>query len=186
MNAVLLSLFVLMPTNPAAAASPAQAAPSEAAPAALQLEDLGWLAGTWKSPAAENGPRSEETWSEPAAGAMMGAFRAYSDQRVIIYEFLLLEQTPNGIVMQLRHFRPGLASVEDEPIRLALQDSTPSQLVFVNQSSDTPRRIVYAREGSERLAVTIESTRDGQPETFTLNFERAPNGRHSRANWSTR
>lgn len=72
--------------------------------------------------------------------------------------------------MSLRHFRSGLAAVETDTIQLELRECTAEKLIFVNPKDARPKRIVYEREGKDRLIVNVETEREGRPVTFTLRF----------------
>jgi Domain of unknown function (DUF6265) len=148
------------------------------------LDDVAWLAGTWKSPANDPGPSSEETWSAPAAGAMMGMFRMYQNDRIFVYEFLMLEQSSDGIRMRLRHFRPEMVGVEDVPFRLKLTEYSAELLVFVNQDGDKPKQIVYATDAPGKLSVTVTTKRGEKTEEFQLRFEKV-NTTPAGAKWRT-
>jgi hypothetical protein len=167
---VLLLIALSLADQPLATAAQPQASADKAT-----MADVAWLAGSWKSASTDNNlPASEEIWSAPAANAMMGMFRMYQGDRIIIYEFLMLEQTPDGLFMRLRHFQSGMEGLEDKPIRLKLSSFSADKLVFDNPDGNQPKQIVYALQDGEQLAVTVTSVRDSSPETFTLNFQRSP------------
>jgi hypothetical protein len=141
--------------------------PADSAP--LTLDSVAWLSGEWQGRQGDR-PAFEEHWSKPAAGAMMGMFRMYSGEQVMVYEFLLLEQSAEGVSLRLRHYRPQMTDVEAEPIHMKLVASNDSQIVFENATDALPKRITYKRAGEQMTAV-VETMRNEQPTTFSLEFQ---------------
>ncbi len=135
------------------------------------LKDVAWFAGPWRSPASEK-MLAEEHWSEPAGGAMIGMFRLVNGEKPVIYEFLLMEETKDGVFMRLRHYKTAMADVDKEPIRLKLVKSSKSEAVFENPDNEKPKRITYALTKPDQVLVTVETTRDGKSVTFPLKMER--------------
>jgi len=133
------------------------------------FEDISWLSGTWRSADVEGQPVNEETWSTPAASAMMGMFRMYSGDRLIVYEFLLIEEDDDGIFMRFHHFGRNLKIHEEEPLRLRLTQSSKEELVFENTVNAEPKSITYTRDGRS-LTVAVKTMRDGTETKFTLHF----------------
>lgn len=80
------------------------------APAAASIADLAWLTGTWRGPGL--GGVTEEIWSEPRDGAMMGVFRLMRDGEPAFYELLLLEEEGGTVVLRVKHFNPDFSGWE--------------------------------------------------------------------------
>lgn len=135
------------------------------------LSELAWFVGQWRSPAGEK-LLAEEHWSAPAGGAMIGMFRLVSDGKPVIYEFLLLEAEADGVTMRLRHYRSRMVDVDKEPIRLKLVEATAGKAVFENPDNDKPKRITYTLAKPDRMAVVVETTRDGKAVKFPLTMDR--------------
>ena len=141
------------------------------APPAPALEDFSWLAGHWQGEP-PGGGQAEEIWTQPAAGAMMGSFRWTRGDKVIVYEFLLLEQTEQGIVLHLRHYGPGSIGWEekDAPLTFQLLEGSPQGATF---QATTPKgwlRLVMQPLEGDRLVVVLE--REGQS-SLTFEYSRA-------------
>ena len=136
-----------------------------------KLDSVSWLVGRWQSPAGER-VLSEEHWSAPAGGAMMGMFRLVSGGKPGVYESLLLEEEADGIWMRLRHFQPQMVAREQEPIKLKLTSSANEKLVFENPDNSQPKRIIYTLVGDDLFA-TVETERDGKTAAFSLKLRRA-------------
>jgi hypothetical protein len=57
---------------------------------------------------------SEEIWSPPAGGAMMGTYRLLKDGKPLFYEFLLLVEEGGTLNLKLKHFNPDLTGWEEK------------------------------------------------------------------------
>ena len=86
--------------------------PEGAPPAAATVDDMSWLAGRWTGTGL--GGDTEETWTAPMAGEMLGTFRLVRSGKPVFYEFLRLTVTDRGLVMQLKHFNPDLKGWEEK------------------------------------------------------------------------
>ena len=142
--------------------------PSNAPPS--KLDGAAWLVGRWQS---QQGDRmmSEEHWSAPAGGAMMGMFRMVSGGKPAVYETMLLEEESDGVWLRLRHFQPQLVAREQESVRLKLTSVGDEKLVFENPDNSRPQRIIYTKVGNDLMA-TVETERDGKAAGFSLRMPR--------------
>ncbi len=77
------------------------------------LADVAWLAGHWQGPAL--GGLSEEVWTAPLAGSMMGSYRLVRGDSVIFYEILALVEADSSLVMRLKHFNADLTGWRRRP-----------------------------------------------------------------------
>jgi hypothetical protein len=135
----------------AAAASAWMAAASAPAPAA-RIADLAWLSGSW---AGEDGDlEMEEHWTAPKGGSMLGLHRDVAGGRTVLFEFLRIEEGPDGIVY--------LASPRGRPpTPFRLTEAGPRSAVFENPEHDFPRRIRYWIEPDGSLAARVEGKEGG-------------------------
>jgi hypothetical protein len=179
MSAPLCIGFVLLATATVIAAwTPSEArggdapGPTPASPPAT-IADLAWVAGTWR--ADDKATVSEETWSPALGGAMVGTFRMVEGAKPVFYEFLLLEEDADGVVMRLRHFHPGMASWEsekDRPQTLRLVERGPNRARFQDVRPEVDFGLTYAGEGRV-LTVTLKGRKkDGSPLTTEFRFTR--------------
>lgn len=81
------------------------------APEGATVEAMAWLAGRWTGPGL--GGQTEETWSPPEAGVMIGTFRLIKEGKPVFYEFMMLSVTERGLVMRLKHFNPDMTGWEE-------------------------------------------------------------------------
>ena len=115
-----------------------------AASPAASVDDLGWLAGDWVSEA--DGRWTEESWSAPRGGIMLGHSRSGSGDSVREFEFLRLEAGADGVPAYLAQpgGRPATA------FRLTAREGTSA--TFDNPGHDFPQRIRYVRTGDSMVA----------------------------------
>lgn len=76
------------------------------------LADVSWLIGSWSGIGL--GGVSEEIWSRPADGAMMGTYRLVKDGKTVFYEFMLLTETEGTILLRIKHYHPNFVGWEDK------------------------------------------------------------------------
>ncbi len=125
--------------------------PRPAAPDAMS--DLAWLEGTWVADA--NGTRTEERWTSPAGGAMLGTGRTLRAGRMVAFEFLRIVARPDGVVYIAQ---PG----GRPPTEFALTSGGSGLAVFENPAHDFPKRLSYRRTG-RTLLVEVEGAEKGKP-----------------------
>lgn len=170
---VLLLAVVGWATWTASGAEGADAPPgaSAAGPARATVNDLAWIAGAWRS--ADGDEVCEETWSAALGGAMVGTFRMVAASKPVFYEFLLLEEEAEGVVMRLRHFHPGMKAWEsdkDGPQALRLVEREGTSALFRDVRPDADFSLRYAVEGAA-LTVTLKGRRkDGKAFETTFRF----------------
>ena len=137
------------------------------------LADLAWLAGEWRGDMF--GEVAEETWSEPAAGAMMGMFRLLGEKKTSVFEFLLLEEAQEGLHLRFHHLGPGYKIWEkDGPLEFRLTAATDKAFTFESPDpTQSPTRIVYAVASPTQMIATVETIRDGKvAESFDVVYAR--------------
>jgi hypothetical protein len=122
-------------------------------PAAPGVEGLAWMAGSWGS--ATGAVETEEHWTAPKAGSLLGMNRTTKDGKTVMFEFLRIEQRPDGVYY--------LASPGGRPpTPFKLKQAAKEKVVFENPEHDFPQRILYWKDGAS-LCARIEGTRQGKP-----------------------
>lgn len=106
---------------------------------------LGWMGGRWETVSA-NGRWTEETWSAPRGGLMLGYSRSGAGDQVREFEFLRIQAGADGVPAYLA--QPGGRS--PVPFRLTAHDATSA--TFENPAHDFPQRIRYVRTGDSMVA----------------------------------
>ena len=141
----------------------AQDPPQEKPPAAPQTpalvgakataRDLAWLSGDWSGFGL--GGQLEASWSSAAGGSLMGMFRLVAGEKAALYEFLMLEETPRGVMLHFKHYGPGYRAWEkDAPLSLLLVQCAEGRAVFQSEDpKQSPARLVYSLSTSEKSHV---------------------------------
>ena len=116
----------------------------QAAPPAT-VADLAWMGGRWESVSA-SGRWTEESWSAPRAGIMLGHSRSGSGDTLREFELLRLQAGPDGVPAYLA--QPGGRA--PTAFRLTAREGTSA--TFDNPQHDFPQRIRYVRTGDTMVA----------------------------------
>ena len=137
----------------------AAAAMLVAASPAATVDDLGWLAGQWTS---ETGERwTEESWTAPRGGVMLGHSRSGRGDSLREFEFLRVQAGADGV--------PAYIAQPDGrvPVAFALVRRDATSATFENAAHDYPQRITYARDG-DTLTATISLIDGSKPMRWTF------------------
>lgn len=108
--------------------------------AAPKADDLDWLAGDWA--VEEAGRWTEEHWTRPRGGVMLGHSRSGKTGTTDFFEYLRIEAGADGR-LTLWASPQGV-----QPTPFQLVSSGRQQLVFENPANDYPQRIRYVRVGN--------------------------------------
>ncbi len=76
------------------------------------LEDVAWIAGSWQGEAF--GGHTEEIWSEPSAGSMMGSFKLVNEGEISFYEFMTISEVDHSLILKIKHFDAALTGWEEK------------------------------------------------------------------------
>lgn len=151
-------------------AGPEGPAAAPAAPAAaLRVADLAWLAGTWRG--AMGGHPIDEHWSAAEGGEMVGVFRWRRSRPM--YELQTLEDTPEGAVLRIRHFGPGLVAWEEKDGAVVFRpvEHGPCWALFAEEGDAAEQtRLRYRREADGGLLIQVLETRDGAESSLDFRF----------------
>lgn len=150
------------------------AAPATAAAQEVDLDDFGWLKGTWRGDG-PGGAVAEIHYMEPRAGNLPSIFRLRQDGRVVVLEAIsLVEEDDGGLVMYVRHFDTALVPLEKErAIALRLVEKRDQSYFFENvNEGQNPRRSVMTRTEDGFTSVSYLSRPDGSTDEIRVSYER--------------
>jgi hypothetical protein len=123
-------------------------------PATLSV--MAWLAGSWQGEGL--GGVSEEIWSEPRGGVMMGMFRSLKQDQPVFYEFLMFVEEKGTVVLKLKHFNPDFSGWEEKgafvTFRLAKVEERAVHfdgLSFIREGDDSLRIYLLLRDSKTGL-----------------------------------
>jgi hypothetical protein len=139
---------------------------------AYPITGLAWLEGSWRGTGESEW--SEETWTAPHAGAILGMFRLVVEGEVKFYEILTIRQEETGLFLRIRHFdatlRPWETNVEGAIVFRAR--TVNAEGATFESATDKARELVFARKGKDAYEVRLVWRDSSPPSTFT--FKRVP------------
>ena len=138
--------------------------------AAPQLPDLDFMTGHWVAPSSNN---AEEVWLAAKGGTMTGSFRWAIPNGPHVLEYLVIQQTEQGVVLRFKHLRPDYSAWEETPNYYELTALSKGRAVFTNRGDNkrVPERMIYTSPAANELHFRGESS--GEKEPLILKFVRA-------------
>jgi hypothetical protein len=115
---------------------------------AADIADLDWMVGAWATEAKGAVRWTEERWSPPRSGTMLGTGLSGRGDKALSYEFMRIAVDDRGEIA-FWGSPQGAA-----PVPFRLESATDGEAVFVNPAHDYPQRIVYRRNGRGMTATT--------------------------------
>ncbi len=79
---------------------------------AATIKDMAWFAGHWTGEAL--GGISEEIWSPPRDGGMMGMYRLIRNGKPVFYELLTMVEENGSLIVRLKHFNRDMTGWEEK------------------------------------------------------------------------
>lgn len=127
----------------------------------MLVEDLGWMAGSWRCEIW--GGEFEETWSYQVPDGMIGMGRHLRDGVTTFTEFMSIEPDgEGGLIMWILTSRLSGKDLKVKPFRLdALGEGA---VEFSRPPGDFPTTIRYERAGEESMVCLLEG--EGKSERF--------------------
>ena len=139
-------------------------APEVKKPVAGTLADLAFMTGCWK--ATHWGGEMEECWSSPSGDAMSAMFRFIKDGKVQFYEFIAIEQTPEGLYLRLKHFNKGLIGWEEK------EKSIGGPLTALEKNKATFDLLTFERRSPNTLVVSMRMKKGDVVTNEVMEFTR--------------
>jgi uncharacterized protein DUF6265 len=138
-------------------------APAAPTPQHSSIDAVSWMQGCWESSSPQR--IVEEQWTAPRAGSMLGVGRTSRGERLVEYEFVLLQE------------REGRLAYEAHPSgqRSAVFTSTTisdTTAVFENPEHDFPQRVGYRKEGAHAMVAWVEGTENGKQRRVEFSYRR--------------
>ncbi|HEX2059691.1 MAG TPA: DUF6265 family protein [Thermoanaerobaculia bacterium] len=133
-------------------------------PGAATIADMAWLAGHWKGEAL--GGISEEIWSPPMNGVMMGMYRLVRDGKVVFYELLTLSEKDGSLVIRLKHFNPDMTGWEekDKYVEFPLVSKSDGRIHFAGMT--------FVPKGDHLTVFLAIRQKDGTTREETFRYDR--------------
>jgi hypothetical protein len=126
------------------------------------IEKLAFLSGCWA------GAGTEEIWTKPAGGTMLGLSRTIKGDKTVFTEFMHISAAPDGALVFSAQLK--LAA---ESTKFRLTEMKDGAVTFSNPEHDYPQRITYRREPDGSLFARIEGTVGGKSRHDDFKYKRA-------------
>lgn len=129
-------------------------------PKGFDINNYSWLAGHWTGDGF--GGVSDEVWSLPAGGVMMGVYRNIQDSKVVFYEFITLDETG----MKLKHFTPEMKSWEEKEdfVHFEMIEATPDKLTF--------KGLIFERKSDTEMDISLKMQEKGEVRTEVFHMKK--------------
>ena len=123
------------------------------------LKDLAFLDGHWMG--TYNGGPIEASWTAPLGNNIVGYIRMIREDKPYLYEIFAFEQTEAGPVARVKHFKPGLISVEEKEVAdtYAFIEAKKNQALF--EKNDKSVRINYELRKPNQFVIQRGVMKDG-------------------------
>ncbi|GAB4045944.1 DUF6265 family protein [Spirosoma litoris] len=124
------------------------------------LADVAFMEGRWLG--TFNGGPIEAAWIAPVGDNLTGFMRMMRDNKVTMYEMLIFEQTEQGPIVLVKHFKPGLIGQEekDKSDRYRFIDAGKDKATF--EKEDGSIRIIYEKRSANQLVIQRGQLKDGK------------------------
>jgi hypothetical protein len=137
------------------------------------LADVSFMEGRWLG-TFNDGP-IEACWIAPVGDNLTGFIRMMKDNKVTMYEMLIFEQTEQGPIVLVKHFKPGLIGQEekDKSDRYKFIEAGKGKAVF--EKEDGSIRIIYEKRSAAQLVIQRGMQKDGNwafSDLFVFNLVR--------------
>lgn len=115
------------------------------------LKDLNFLDGRWKGN--YNGGTIEASWTAPEGDNIVGFIRMVKDGKATLYELFAFEQTEKGPVAHVKHFKPGMISLEEKDVSDTYNFIEAKKNEALFEKDDISVRIIYERRSQNQLVI---------------------------------
>jgi len=118
-----------------------------------KVDRLGWLEGRWVGE--KDGFSTEELWTAPRGGALLGLHSDVKAGRLVSWEFLRIADPGDG----LTYFASPRSAA---PTPFKMVENGDRRAVFENRQHDFPQRILYWLDAQGALHARIEGPQEGR------------------------
>ena len=132
--------------------------PPPKAPASIA--QVAWIAGVWSAPVSTS--VTEERWTPPAGGTMLGVARFVRNDQLRSFEFLCIVERGGTLVYQA--MPNGRSPATDFTATVVTADA----VTFENPAHDFPKLIRYAKKADGSLETTVAGEGGAKAQTIVL------------------
>ena len=125
------------------------------------LADMQFIEGHWQANQPD-GRIVEGAWLAPSSDNMVGMMRMMKDGKLTMYEILAYEQTDQGLVSLVKHFKPGLIGQEekDKQDRYKFLETSKDRVLYEKEGE--PLRIIYEKRSTNQFVIRRGNLQDGK------------------------
>jgi hypothetical protein len=133
---------------------------AQTSPKGGTLTAINFIEGHWK--ATNDGRDVEGVWLAPNGDNMVGMMRMMNKDKVSMYEILAYEQSAEGLVSLVKHFKPGLIGQEekDKQDRYNFIEASKGRAVFQKEGEDL--RILYEKRSDSQFVIARGNLQDNK------------------------
>ncbi|RNL83063.1 hypothetical protein ED312_15450 [Sinomicrobium pectinilyticum] len=128
-----------------------------------QLSELSWIAGYWEGTAL--GGTTEEIWSSPLGGSMMGSFKLVVNDLVKFYELCTISQQEGTLLLRIKHFDRDLKGWEEK------DESEEFRLVRMEKDKAYFDGLTFEKIGEDEINIHVFF--EESAEEMTFHYKRA-------------
>lgn len=128
------------------------------------VSELNWFAGQWEMVKGET--VTEEHWLSESGNVMMGMSRTVLGNKLLEYEFIILEQDSIGNI----YYRAKPVQQKDASFKLTAVEHR--KAIFENHQHDFPQRIIYRCISEDSLVARIEGVRNGNMRSIEFSYRK--------------
>ncbi len=123
--------------------------------------DISFIEGHWKATTAE-GRSIEGVWLAPEHDNILGFMRMMKGGKADLYEILAYEQSEEGLVSLVKHFKPGLVGLEekDKQDRYNFLEAGKGRAIFQKEGGSL--RILYEKRSADQFSIARGNEQDGK------------------------
>ncbi|MEE9441434.1 MAG: DUF6265 family protein [candidate division Zixibacteria bacterium] len=128
------------------------------------LSDIAWLAGYWQGEGL--GGVIEENWSPPLGNSMTGTFKLITEGQDAFYEFFIVTEEAQSLILKLKHFNPDMSGWEEK------DDYVTFRLVKIDSTTACFDGLTYSLLDDETLQIFLRMKHDDKTEEMELLLNR--------------
>lgn len=134
---------------------------AQAKPKSGSVADIGFIEGHWKANTA-TGQSIDGVWLAPDGENILGFMRMMKGGKADLYEILAYEQSEQGLVSLVKHFKPGLVGTEekDKQDRYNFIEAAKDRAVFQKEGGGL--RILYEKRSADQFVISRGNEEDGK------------------------
>lgn len=130
----------------------------------ISINQFAWLTGHWVGDGF--GGVSEEVWSQPMGGAMIGTYRHLSEGKNNFYEFMQINEENGSIKLRLKHFNPDMKGWEEK------EDFVDFPFISVEEGKAVFKGLIYELVNENSMKISLELHNKEKTWTEVFNFKR--------------